>query len=169
MAPTSDRNAPRPGAPASAFHVVEGPIDADGVRARVEHPHAGAVIVFHGTVRTRTADREVTHLEYEAYGPMAIKQMAALGADLVDAHGLVAVAATHRVGRLEPGEAAVVVAISAPHRAAALAAVDEFLVRLKRDVPIWKKEHFEGGAVWIGTPDDPQGVRSGPPGPETTA
>jgi len=166
---TADRHAPRPGAPESSFLVVEGPIDADAVRSRVEHPHAGAVIVFHGTVRTRTAEREVTHLEYEAYAPMAVKQLAALGADLVAEHGLVGLAATHRVGRLEPGDAAVVVAVSAPHRAAALAALDAFLLRLKRDVPIWKKEHFEGGAVWIGTPEDPQGVRSGPPGPESTS
>lgn len=149
--------------PAGPFLVVEGPIDAEAVRAAVAHVDAGAVVVFHGTVRTRTADRQVTHLEYEAYAPMARREMEALATDLVREHGLVGLAATHRVGRLELGETAVVVAASAPHRGPALAATEAFLQALKQRVPIWKKEHFEGGAVWIGTPEDPQGVRAGPP------
>ncbi len=158
------RTAPRrPGMPGHAFAVVSTPIDAAAVLARVASPDAGAVVTFHGTVRAHTAGRRVTHLEYEAYAPMAVRRMAEHGDELVRRHGLVGLAACHRTGRLEPGEVAVVVAASAPHRTAALAAIDEFIVRLKRDVPIWKKEHFEDGAVWVGTPDDPAGVASAPP------
>ena len=139
------------------FEVVDRPIDADAVRRAVEGPANGAVVVFHGTVRDHTADRRVTHLEYEAFVPMAEAKLAEIGAEVRTRHGLSALACAHRVGRLAIGEAAVVVATSAPHRAAALDAVEDYVRRLKEDVPIWKKEHFEGGAVWIGTPEDPQG------------
>jgi len=137
------------------FEVVDRPIDADAVRRAVEGPANGAVVVFHGTVRDHTADRRVTHLEYEAFVPMAEAKLAEIGAEVRTRHGLSALACAHRVGRLAIGEAAVVVATSAPHRAAALDAVEDYVRRLKEDVPIWKKEHFEGGAVWIGTPEGP--------------
>ena len=139
------------------FAVVDRPIDADAVRTAVEGPANGAVVLFHGTVRDHTADRRVTHLEYEAYAPMAEQQLAQIGDEVARLHGLSALACVHRVGRLTIGDVAVVVATSAPHRASALAAVEDYVRRLKEDVPIWKKEHFEGGAVWIGTPEDPQG------------
>ena len=139
------------------FRVVEGPIDAEAVRRAVAGPANGAVVVFYGTVRDHTADRRVTHLEYEAYVPMAESRLAALGAEVAARHGLSALACVHRTGRLALGDVAVVVATSAPHRKAALAAVEDYVRRMKEDVPIWKKEHFEGGAVWIGTPKDPQG------------
>ena len=139
------------------FQVVQGPIDADAVRSAVAGPANGAVVVFHGTVRDHTADRKVTHLEYESYVPMAESALADIGAEVAARHGLTALACVHRTGRLEIGDVAVVVATSAPHRRAALEAVEDYVRRLKEDVPIWKKEHFEGGAVWIGTPEDPQG------------
>ena len=145
---------------AGRFHIVEGPIDADAVRAAVEDPGCGAVVVFHGTVRDRTDDRVVEHLEYEAYEPMAIKQLEALAEAMIAEHGISALACTHRVGPVPIGEDAMVVAVASPHRAAALAATGDFITRLKQEVPIWKKEHFEGGAVWIGTPEDPQGERA---------
>lgn len=140
------------------FALTQGPIDDVAVRRAVEAPGAGAVVVFFGTVRDRTSDRRVTHLEYEAYPAMAIAQLERVGDEVARAHGLTAIACVHRLGRLKIGEVAVVLAVSSPHRRAALDAIDDFIVRLKREVPIWKKEHFEGGAVWIGTPDDPQGV-----------
>ena len=143
------------------YRVVSEPIDAEAVRRAVEGPENGAVVVFFGTVRNRTGDRAVTHLEYEAYPAMAEAQMAALGAETVAAHGLSALACVHRTGRLALGEAAVVVAAAAPHRKAALDAVETYIRRLKEDVPIWKKEHFEDGAVWVGSPDDPQGRHPG--------
>ena len=145
---------------ASAFHITRDPIDGDAVRAAVVGPSCGAVVVFHGTVRNRTGERVVEHLEYEAYEPMAIKQMAVLAEEMIAKHGIAALACTHRIGPVPIGEDAMVVAVASPHRAAALAATGDFITRLKQDVPIWKKEHFEGGAVWIGTPEDPQGERA---------
>lgn len=141
----------------AAFTITADPIDAERVRAAVLGEGNGAVIVFHGSVRNKTADRRVTHLEYEAYEPMALKAMATIAADLAAEHDISALACTHRIGRLAIGEDAMVVAVSSPHRAAGLAALGDFIARLKRDVPIWKKEHFEGGAVWIGSPENPQG------------
>jgi molybdopterin synthase catalytic subunit len=88
---------------------------------------------------------------------MALAQMERIAQDLEHRLDIGKIACAHRIGRLEIGEDAMVVAVSAPHRAAALQAVAEFITRLKRDVPIWKKEHFEGGAVWVGTPENPQG------------
>ncbi|MDF1701569.1 MAG: molybdenum cofactor biosynthesis protein MoaE [Planctomycetota bacterium] len=142
------------------FRIVRDPIDAEVVRAAVAGPSCGAVVVFHGTVRNRTDDRVVEHLEYEAYEPMAIKQMQLLADAMLDTHAIAALACTHRIGPVPIGEDAMVVAVASPHRAAALAATGDFITRLKQDVPIWKKEHFEGGAIWLGTPDDPQGERA---------
>ena len=147
---------------AGPFTITEGPIDAEALRAAVAGPENGAIVVFHGAVRNQTADREVTFLEYEAFEPMAIAQMERIAQELTGAHGLSGLACTHRIGRVEIGEDAMVVAVSSPHRAAALTALGTFIVRLKQDVPIWKKEHFEGGAIWLGTPDNPQGAGLGP-------
>ncbi len=149
------------------FSVVGAPLNEALVRQAVEHPACGAVVVFHGTVRDHTAERRVTHLEYEAYPGMAESEMARIGAEVVAEHDLRTLACAHRVGRLAIGDVAVIVAASAPHRAAAFAGVETFIRRLKEDVPIWKKEHFEDGAVWVGSPEDPQGRRSAPNG-ETT-
>lgn len=152
----------------AAFRIIQTPIDAETVRMAVVGPGNGAIVVFHGAVRNRTGAREVTHLEYEAFQPMAIAAMERIGDEMVAKHGLSALACTHRTGRLEIGEDAMVVAVSSPHRDAALGALAEFIVRLKQDVPIWKKEHFEGGAVWVGTPENPQGEGGAPTAhPET--
>jgi len=149
----------------AAFHITSAPIDSETVRMAVVGPDNGAIVVFHGAVRNRTGAREVTHLEYEAFEPMALAEMSRIGEEMVGKHGLSALACTHRIGRLQIGEDAMVVAVSSPHRDAALGAVAEFIVRLKQDVPIWKKEHFEGGAVWIGTPENPQGEGNAPASP----
>jgi molybdopterin synthase catalytic subunit len=144
----------------SLFAVVEGPIDAEAVRRAVEDPANGAVVLFFGNVRDRTRGRRVTHLVYEAYVPMAVAQMRAIAAEVRERHSVGAVACVHRTGRLGIGETAMVLAVSSPHRAAALRAVEDYVARLKQDVPIWKQEHFEDGAVWVGTPEDPQGERA---------
>ena len=150
--------------------LTEGPIDGEAVRRAVATTAAGAVVVFHGTVRDRTKGRAVRWLEYEAYPPMALAELGRIADAVTRDHGLLGLACVHRIGRLELGDAAVVLATAAPHRKAALDAVDDFVVRLKRDVPIWKKEVFEDGAVWVGTPDDPQGARTAPaPGPREGA
>jgi molybdopterin synthase catalytic subunit len=138
--------------------LTESPIDAEPLRRAVAAPGAGAVVVFHGAVRDATKGRRVLFLEYEAYPAMAIAELARIADEVRRAHGLLGIACVHRIGRLAIGEDAVVLATSAPHRRAALDAVEDFVVRLKRDVPIWKKEHFEDGAVWVGSPEDPQGA-----------
>jgi len=152
-----------------AFALTHAPLEAEVVRQAVLGPGNGAVILFHGSVRNQTAERRVTHLEYEAYEPMALAALERLGREMIAAHDISAIAGAHRLGRVEVGEDALLVAVAAPHRAAALAALAEFIERLKQEVPIWKKEHFEGGAVWIGTPQDPQGRGAAPPPGEPPA
>jgi len=149
------------------FSIVSHPIDASTVLGAVSRPDSGAVVIFHGTVRDRTGERRVTHLEYEAYPSMATAEMRRIAEEVSRRHGLSALACIHRTGRLEIGETAVVLGVASPHRGAALAGVDDFITQMKQDVPIWKKEHFAGGAVWIGTPTNPQG-QAGPQKREST-
>ena len=111
---------------------------------------AGAVATFLGTVRNRSRDRDVLHLEYEVYEGMAEKVMAEIGDSLRAKYDLCAVAITHRVGRVAIGETSVAIAVSAPHREDALAACKEAIDTLKAEVPLWKKEVYEGGEEWIG-------------------
>jgi molybdopterin synthase catalytic subunit len=132
------------------FRLVEGPLDAEAIAAEVADDSAGAIATFVGTVRRESRGREVLHLEYEAYAGMAEVVMAEIAAELDGRHELCAVAIAHRVGRVEIGEASVVVAVSAPHRAAALAACAEGINALKERVPLWKKEVYEGGEEWLG-------------------
>jgi MoaE-MoaD fusion protein len=132
------------------FRLVEGPINVQAVISEVETPEAGAVASFVGTVRARSRDREVRHLEYEAYEGMAEEVMAQLASALKVKYDLCEVAMTHRVGRVQIGEASVAIAVSAPHRRDALAACTEAIDTLKNTVPLWKKEVYESGEEWIG-------------------
>jgi molybdopterin synthase catalytic subunit len=120
------------------------------VLREVEDPDAGAVASFVGTVRRRSRERDVVHLEYEAFQEMAEPMLVQLGEDLTERHGLCAVAVHHRLGRVEVGEASVVIAVSAPHRSAALDACREAIETLKTTIPLWKKEVYAGGEEWIG-------------------
>ena len=133
-----------------SFLLVAGPLDVAAVVHEVEDPEAGAIATFVGTVRRRSRDRDVLHLEYEAYEDMAEPMLAALGKELTERHGLCAVAIHHRLGRVEIGQASVVIAVSAPHRSAALDACREAIETLKTTIPLWKKEVYEGGEEWIG-------------------
>jgi molybdopterin synthase catalytic subunit len=133
-----------------SFLLVAGPLDVAAVVHEVEDPEAGSVASFVGTVRRRSRDRDVLHLEYEAYEDMAEPMLAALGKELTERHGLCAVAIHHRLGRVEIGQASVVIAVSAPHRSAALDACREAIETLKTTIPLWKKEVYEGGEEWIG-------------------
>src|SRR5947209_2191777 len=133
-----------------SFRLVDGALDVAAVLREVESPDAGAVASFVGTVRRRSRGRDVLHLEYEAYEEMAEEMLARLGAELSERHGLCAVAIHHRLGRVELGEASVVIAISAPHRSAALDACREAIETLKATIPLWKKEVYAGGEEWIG-------------------
>jgi molybdopterin synthase catalytic subunit/molybdopterin converting factor small subunit len=133
-----------------AFRLTDEPIDPSSVTGEVSDPRAGAIATFLGTTRVQSRGRTVHHLDYEAYGGMAEKVMAELAEELEAKHDLCAVAITHRIGRVEIGEISVAIAVSAPHRAAALAACAEAIDRLKATVPLWKKEVYEGGEEWIG-------------------
>jgi molybdopterin synthase catalytic subunit len=133
-----------------AFRVTEEPLSLEAVVAEVADARAGGIATFTGTVRRQSRGREVTHLEYEAYAEMAEDVMERLAIGLLERHELCAVAIHHRVGRLEIGEASVVIAVSAPHRQAALDACREAIDTLKETVPLWKKEVYEGGEEWIG-------------------
>jgi molybdopterin synthase catalytic subunit len=132
------------------FRLTEEPLTLDAVVREVQRDEAGAIATFLGTVRNRSRDRDVLYLEYEAYEGMAEETMAALAHALAERHELLAVAIHHRVGRVEIGEASVAIAVSARHRAAALAACGEAIDTLKQTVPLWKKEVYEGGEEWIG-------------------
>jgi molybdopterin synthase catalytic subunit/molybdopterin converting factor small subunit len=132
------------------FRITDEPLSLEAVVAEVADEQAGGVATFTGTVRRQSRGREVSYLEYEAYAEMAEDVMAQLAAGLLDRHELCAVAIHHRVGRVEIGEPSVVIAVSAPHRQAALAACKEAIDTLKETVPLWKKEVYEGGEEWIG-------------------
>lgn len=122
--------------------------------ARLVHavgdPGAGAIVTFLGTTRNANEGRRVVRLEYEAYGRMATREMAALAAEAERRWPLRKVAMVHRIGVVPVGEASVGIAVSAGHRAEAFAACHWLIDRLKEIVPIWKREHFRGGQIWIG-------------------
>jgi molybdopterin synthase catalytic subunit/molybdopterin converting factor small subunit len=132
------------------FRLTELPLSLEAVVREVQRDEAGAVATFLGTVRNRSRGRNVLYLEYEAYEGMAEEMMADLARELIERNELLAVAIHHRVGRVEIGEPSVAIAVSSPHRAAALAACKEAIDTLKGTVPLWKKEVYEGGEEWIG-------------------
>jgi molybdopterin synthase catalytic subunit len=132
------------------FRLSEAPLTLDAVVGEVADERAGAIATFTGTTRIHSRGRTVLYLEYEAYPGMAESVMEQIAAQLTEKHEVLAVAIHHRVGRVDIGEPSVVIAVSAPHRAAALAACAEAIDTLKETVPLWKKEVYEGGEEWIG-------------------
>lgn len=136
--------------PRARFRLSEEPLSVEAALDEVRSDDAGAVALFVGTTRARSRGREVRYLEYEAYEGMAEETMAELARRLRARYELCEVAIHHRVGRVEIGQTSVVIAVSAPHRAAALAACAEAIDELKVTVPLWKKEVYVGGEEWIG-------------------
>ncbi len=132
------------------FKLSEKPLSLEDAVSEVRSDEAGAVAAFVGTTRARSRGRDVLHLEYEAYEGMAEQVMADLASTLKARHELCEVAIHHRIGWVDIGETSVVIAVSAPHRAAALTACHEAIDELKITVPLWKKEVYEGGEEWIG-------------------
>ena len=130
--------------------VLATPLSLAAVVEAVEHPEAGGIATFTGNVRRRSRGKTVEHLDYEAYEPMALRVMEAIRTRIEAEIEGSRVAIHHRIGRLEVGQTAVVIAASAPHRAEAFAACREAIEALKRDVPIWKREVADDGAVWVG-------------------
>jgi MoaE-MoaD fusion protein len=133
-----------------AFLLSEEPLSVEAVVREVETEEAGAVAAFVGTTRLHSRGRTVQHLEYEAYTGMAEKVMAEIAEALKGGYDLSEIAIHHRVGRVGIGETSVVIAVSAPHRHDALAACRDAIDTLKQQVPLWKKEVYEGGEEWIG-------------------
>ncbi len=136
-------------------------LDVDEVVSEVAHPGAGAIVTFVGTTRDNTAGRSVIFLEYEAYRPMADQQLARVAEEMRRRWELTGVAIHHRLGKLAIGEASLVVGVSSAHRKEAFEACHYSIDRIKQIVPIWKKEFFEGGEVWVGSQSDFDPVRSG--------
>ncbi|HEX7409552.1 MAG TPA: molybdenum cofactor biosynthesis protein MoaE [Candidatus Binatia bacterium] len=133
------------------YQIVSQPIDVAGVTAAVADPGTGATVTFIGTTRDYNEDRRVIRLEYEAYPEMALAEMRKIGEEAKQRWPIKQVAIVHRIGVVPLGEASVVIAVSAGHRHAAFEASHFAIDRLKEVVPIWKKEHFDGGEVWIGS------------------
>ena len=131
------------------FELTPDPLDARRMEAAVSHKGAGAICTFTGVVRDNSRGRSVTHLDYEAYAEMAIVQMRRIGDEIAERWPEARVAMAHRTGQLDIGEASVVVSVSCPHRAEAIAACKWGIDRLKESVPIWKKEHAADGTFWI--------------------
>ena len=132
------------------FRLTGEPLSLDAVVDEVRSDQAGAIATFIGTTRLQSRGRTVLHLDYEAYEEMAEQVMAQIAAELKDRYDLCEIAIHHRTGRVEIGEASVVIAVSAPHRQDALAACKDAIDTLKEQVPLWKKEFYEGGEEWIG-------------------
>lgn len=125
------------------------PLDTLGCISFVQSDDSGGIDVLIGTVRNATKGKPVLRLEFEAYEPMAVAEMRKIAEQAIQKFGVKRIAIHHRSGILEIGEAAVVIAVSAPHRAAAFDACRYCIDTLKETVPIWKKEIFEDGEVWV--------------------
>lgn len=135
---------------ANRIELTDKPISPEAVTAKVLKDENGGVVTFLGTVRNSFEGKPVRYLEYEAYPKMAIQKMEELVAEIRGKWGIDDVAITHRLGHLEIGEIAVVIAVASPHRKEAFEACEYAIDRLKEIVPIWKKEAFVGGERWVG-------------------
>ena len=149
----------RPGSSSAVdfFELTTEPIDVGAIARRVVLPQCGATVTLDGYAREWTKGRRTLYLVYEAYEPMALTEMKRLGAQVHEKFDIAHIGIVHRTGRLEIGETSVVISVSAPHRAAAFQACEWAIRELKRTVPIWKKEVFEDGEVWV------EGEQSVPP------
>lgn len=134
----------------SLFEVTGDPLSVDDLMGTVLTEADGAVVTFAGTVRDNHMGRRVNALEYEAYADMAEAEMERIGVEMIKKWSLHGIAMRHRTGKLVVGEVSVVIAASAPHRREAFEACSEALDMLKATVPVWKKEYFEDGEVWVG-------------------
>jgi molybdopterin converting factor subunit 1 len=131
------------------FELTVQPIDVGSVARRVVLPECGATVTLDGYAREWTRGRRTLYLVYEAYAPMAISEMHRLGREAHERFEIAHIGIVHRTGRLEIGETSVVIAVSAPHRRASFEAGEWAIRELKRTVPIWKKEVFADGEVWV--------------------
>jgi molybdopterin synthase catalytic subunit/molybdopterin converting factor small subunit len=131
------------------YALTRQPIDSPALAQRVRQASDGAVITFEGVVRNQSGGRATRYLDYECYEAMAIRVLAEIGREIAAAHSVSRVALVHRLGRMEIGEASVAVIVASPHRKPAFDAALEGINTLKKRVPIWKKEYFVDGDVWV--------------------
>jgi molybdopterin synthase catalytic subunit len=124
-------------------------LDRDALVAAVSHPGAGGIVVFEGVVRDNARGKQVRYLEYDVYPEMAVQQIREIVAEAESRWGVERVAVAHRVGRLEIGEASVIIVVASPHRAEAFDACRYIIDTLKTTVPIWKKEVATNGEEWV--------------------
>lgn len=143
------------------IELLEHELSPDRCLEAVRCPGSGGIALFVGTVRDMSEGKRVKYLEYEAYPPMAVSKLEQVAREAEERWPVQAMAIQHRVGRLEIGDDAVVVAVACPHRAEAFDACRYTIDRLKEIVPIWKKEHGEAGEVWVGGPT----LETSSPGP----
>ena len=148
----------------SLFEITKEPIQLESIVSKVLHPNAGAINTFIGTVRELTKGKKTLYLEYQAYEKMAEKKLKQIGLEIQQQWPKTLVAITHRIGRLEIQDIAVVIAVSTPHRADSYAASRYAIERIKEIVPIWKKEHWEDGECWIGDQKEQVAYPLGKPG-----
>jgi molybdopterin synthase catalytic subunit len=131
------------------FAITREVIRSEEFARNLQRPEDGAVVIFEGVVRNNSKGRSTLYLEYECYEQLALKQIAAIGREIAEQNQLGRLGVVHRLGRLEIGEASVLIVATAPHRRPAFHAALEAIDRLKREVPIWKKEIFADGEVWV--------------------
>lgn len=131
------------------FALTREPIDSSQIARQIVRGEDGAVVNFEGVVRNNTKGRSTKFLDYECYETMAIKTMADIGREIASQMAIGRIAMVHRLGRMDIGEASVAIVVTAPHRKPAFEAALQGIDRLKRLVPIWKKEHFSDGEVWV--------------------
>ena len=131
------------------FAITNDEIDVKAITGRLLRNEDGAVVEFLGVVRNNSKGRQTRDLDYECYEPMAIKEMARIGREIAASNQIGRIAIVHRLGRMLIGEASVVVVVTSPHRRAAFDAALAGIDRLKKTVPIWKKEYFADGEVWV--------------------
>lgn len=143
------------------FALTRERIDASEVARRILKGEDGAIVTFEGVTRNNTKGRATRYLDYECYEPMAVKTMAEIGVEIVRSYEISRIAMVHRLGRVEIGETSVVVIATAPHRRPAFEAALEGINRLKRLVPVWKKEYFADGEVWVDGEWDDSVVKAG--------
>ncbi|MFL6275093.1 MAG: molybdenum cofactor biosynthesis protein MoaE [Blastocatellia bacterium] len=149
------------GAGADIIEITREPIDIPGLRARLLTGESGAVVIFDGVARNNTKGRRTRFLEYEGYEAMALKTMTQIADEVHERWPINHVGIVHRLGRIEITESSVVIIVASAHRGVAFEACRYAIDRLKKIVPIWKKEYFEDGEVWV---ENPEAMR--PPDPD---
>lgn len=132
------------------IEITKNAIDPQPITASVRRDSNGAVVTFLGTTRRTSMGKTVLHLEYEAYAPMALKKLREIAAEITEKWRIEDISIVHRIGWLEIEDISLVVAIASPHRKEAFQACGYVVDRIKETVPIWKKEVFEDGQVWVG-------------------